>query len=215
VMMPEMDGYQTLGQLKADPRFRDIPVIMISALDEIASIVRCIELGAEDYLPKPFDPVLLRARIGASLEKKRLRDQEQAYLQQIADEKKRADDLLRVILPDTVVEELKATNRVKPRRYDNVAVMFCDIVDFTTYCDQREPEEVVAYLQELVENFEGMAVRYGLEKIKTVGDAFMTTAGLMKPVHETGKIANWIAPPARGINGNPFEFEYVRFEHTR
>ena len=182
VMMPEMDGYQTLGQLKADPRFRDIPVIMISALDEIASIVRCIELGAEDYLPKPFDPVLLRARIGASLEKKRLRDQEQAYLQQIADEKKRADDLLRVILPDTVVEELKATNRVKPRRYDNVAVMFCDIVDFTTYCDQREPEEVVAYLQELVENFEGMAVRYGLEKIKTVGDAFMTTAGLMKPV---------------------------------
>jgi len=182
VMMPEMDGYQTLARLKADPRFRDIPVIMISALDEIESIVRCIEMGAEDYLPKPFDPVLLRARIGASLEKKRLRDQEQAYLQQIAAEKKRADDLLHVILPDTVVDELKATNRVKPRRYENVAVMFCDIVDFTIYCDQRPPEQVVAYLQELVETFEALAARYGLEKIKTVGDAFMTTAGLLKPI---------------------------------
>ena len=76
VMMPEMNGYQVLEQLKSDPGLRDIPVIVLSALDEIGSVVRCIELGAEDYLPKPFDPVLLRARIGACLEKKRLRDQE-------------------------------------------------------------------------------------------------------------------------------------------
>ena len=75
VMMPELDGYEVLRQLKADAKLRDIPVLMISALDEIDSVVRCIELGAEDYLPKPFDPVLLRARIGACLEKKRLRDQ--------------------------------------------------------------------------------------------------------------------------------------------
>ncbi|MGH8584290.1 MAG: response regulator [Gammaproteobacteria bacterium] len=84
VLMPEMDGYETLKQLKADPRLRDIPVIMISALDEIQSVVRCIEHGAEDYLPKPFNPVLLRARIGACLEKKRLRDQEVLYLQDVA-----------------------------------------------------------------------------------------------------------------------------------
>ena len=76
VMMPEMNGYQVLEQLKADANLRAIPVIVLSALDEIGSVVRCIELGAEDYLPKPFDPVLLRARIGACLEKKRLRDQE-------------------------------------------------------------------------------------------------------------------------------------------
>ncbi|MGH8489077.1 MAG: response regulator [Gammaproteobacteria bacterium] len=68
VLMPEMDGYETLKQIKADPRLRDIPVIMISALDEIQSVVRCIEHGAEDYLLKPFNPVLLRARIGACLE---------------------------------------------------------------------------------------------------------------------------------------------------
>ncbi len=84
VMMPEVDGYQVLQRLKDDDTWRDIPVIMISALDEIDSVVRCIEMGAEDYLPKPFDPVLLGARISASLEKKWLRDQEVAYLQNVA-----------------------------------------------------------------------------------------------------------------------------------
>jgi len=81
--MPEMDGYQVLEHLKADPRLRDIPVIMISAVEELESVVRCIELGAQDYLPKPFNPVLLRARLGASLERKWLRDQEVDYLQQV------------------------------------------------------------------------------------------------------------------------------------
>jgi DNA-binding response OmpR family regulator len=84
IVMPEMDGYQVLQRLKADATWRDIPVIMISALDEIDSVVRCIELGAEDYLPKPFDPVLLKARIGAGLEKKRLRDLEVEYLRNVA-----------------------------------------------------------------------------------------------------------------------------------
>jgi two-component system cell cycle response regulator len=83
VEMPEMDGYQVLEQLKADPRLRDIPVIMISAVEELESVVKCIELGAQDYLPKPFNPVLLRARLTACLERKRLRDQEVDYLQQV------------------------------------------------------------------------------------------------------------------------------------
>ena len=83
VQMPEMDGYQVLEQLKADPRLRDIPVIMISAVDELESVVTCIELGAQDYLPKPFNPVLLRARLTACLERKWLRDQEVDYLQQV------------------------------------------------------------------------------------------------------------------------------------
>jgi len=83
VMMPGLDGYAVLERLKASPETRDIPVIMISALDDIASVVRCIEHGAEDYLPKPFDPVLLKARIGACLEKKRLRDREKAYLRDV------------------------------------------------------------------------------------------------------------------------------------
>lgn len=81
ILMPEMDGYQVLKQLKSDETLRDIPVIVLSVLEDIESAVRCIEMGAEDYLTKPFNPVLLRARIGACLEKKRLRDQEVSYLQ--------------------------------------------------------------------------------------------------------------------------------------
>jgi CheY-like chemotaxis protein len=82
--LPEMDGYEVLGRLKADTALRDLPVIVISALDEIESVVRCIEMGAEDFLSKPFNPTLLSARVGACLEKKRLRDQEIAYLQSVA-----------------------------------------------------------------------------------------------------------------------------------
>jgi two-component system cell cycle response regulator len=84
IMMPEMDGYQVLERMKGDQVLRDIPVVVISAVDEMESVVRCIEMGAEDYLPKPFDPVLLRARISAGLEKKRMRDQEVEYLRNVA-----------------------------------------------------------------------------------------------------------------------------------
>jgi CheY-like chemotaxis protein/outer membrane murein-binding lipoprotein Lpp len=83
VLMPDLDGLTVLERLKADPATRDLPVIMISALDDVASVVRCIERGAEDHLPKPFDPVLLRARISACLEKKRLRDVELEYLREV------------------------------------------------------------------------------------------------------------------------------------
>src|SRR5262249_10259351 len=85
IMMPELDGFQVLQHIKADPRVRHTPVIMISALDDMAAVVRCIEMGAEDYLPKPFDPVLLQARVGACLEKKRLRDQEVRHLTELAE----------------------------------------------------------------------------------------------------------------------------------
>jgi len=84
IMMPEINGYEVLENLKHDDTLRHIPVIMISALNELASVVKCIEMGAEDYLFKPFEPVLLKARIGASLDKKRLRDQEIAYLRDVA-----------------------------------------------------------------------------------------------------------------------------------
>ncbi|MGB8647326.1 MAG: response regulator [Anaerolineae bacterium] len=84
IIMPELDGYQVLERLKQDPDLREIPVIVISALDEMDSVIKCIGLGAEDYLPKPFNPLLLRARLGACLEKKQLRDQELEYLHQVA-----------------------------------------------------------------------------------------------------------------------------------
>jgi len=99
VMMPEMNGYQVLEHLKADRQLRDVPVIMISALDEMDSVIRCIELGAEDYLARPFNPTLLRARVGASLEKKRLRDEVRASLERLELELDAARKLQAGMLP--------------------------------------------------------------------------------------------------------------------
>lgn len=99
VLMPEMDGYQVLESMMADAALRHVPVIMVSALEEMDSVIRCIEMGAQDYLPKPANPHLLQARISASLAKKHVHDLEVRYLQQIEREKKRADDLLNVVIP--------------------------------------------------------------------------------------------------------------------
>jgi CheY-like chemotaxis protein len=83
VLMPELDGYETLARIERDEKLRHVPVIMVSALEDIESVVRCIEMGAADYLPKPFDPVLLRARINGCLTKKRLHDLELEYIEQV------------------------------------------------------------------------------------------------------------------------------------
>lgn len=182
IKMPEMDGIHVLQHMRSQSSMRHIPVIMISALDELDSVVRCLEMGAEDYLPKPFNATILQARIGACMEKKRLRDREILYLQRIEAEKQRADDLLHVILPAPIVEELKSNNAVKPRRHENVAVLFTDIVGFTPYSDKRQPEEIVACLQKLIEAYESFAAEEQMLKIKTIGDAFMAVANLLTPV---------------------------------
>ncbi len=184
IMMPVMNGYQVLERIKSDMALRDIPVIMISAHDEMESVVRCIEQGAEDHLSKPFNAAVLKARIGACLERKRLRDQQTSYLKQIEEEKKRADDLLHAALPAAAVQELKTSDCVQPRRFEDVAVLFCDVVDFTEFCDRHAPEEVVGHLQTLVTRFEEIAAEHGLEKIKTIGEEFMATAVLLLYVPE-------------------------------
>ena len=101
IMMPDMDGYQVLEALKADEVLRHTPVIMISGVDQVESVVRCIELGADDYLPKPFNPTLLRARVGASLEKKRLRDEIVDALGRLERELRAARDVQRAMVPST------------------------------------------------------------------------------------------------------------------
>jgi adenylate cyclase len=179
ILMPQVNGFDVLVRMKSSEAMRDIPVIMISALSEMDVVVRCIEAGAEDYLPKPFNPVMLKARIGACLEKKRLREREKEHLRQIEREQHRADELLHVILPTDIVAELKRDNRVKPRRYENVAVLFADIVNFTPFCDRTPPEEVMSVLQRLVVAWEESALRHNVDKIKTIGDAFMAASGLL------------------------------------
>ena len=118
VEMPELDGYQVLDELKADPRLRDLPVVMTSALDELDSVVRCVEMGAEDYLTKPINPVLLKARITASLEKKRLRDQQRELISKFA--------------TTEVAEDLLTSGFSLGGKRADVTAMFCDIRSFTT-----------------------------------------------------------------------------------
>jgi len=188
IMMPQMNGYQVLEHLKSNPALRQIPVIMISAVDELDSVVRCIELGAEDYLPKPFNPALLRARVGASLEKKRLRDEvrtslarEREYVAQLKAEKERSEALLRNILPSPVVVRLNAGETPIADRFENVSILFADIVGFTPTAALMTPSQLVDRLNRVFSQFDMLALRLGVEKIKTIGDAYMAVAGLPEP----------------------------------
>lgn len=181
IEIPGIDGIGILKQLKEDARLESIPVIVISGVEDTPSVARCIELGADDYLSKPFNPVILRARIGASLEKQRLRKLDAIRLAQILDEQKRSDALLNVILPANAAQELKQTGTVVPRRHECVAVLFCDIVGFTAYCEKHEAEQVLSRLQALIERFEELTELHKMEKIKTIGDAFMAAAGILRP----------------------------------
>ena len=181
IMMPQMNGYQLLETLKEDRKLRHIPVIMVSAVEDIDSIVRCIELGAEDYLSKPFNPVLLRARINACLEKKRLRDQEQAYLKRLADEQEKSERLLLNILPKAIAERLKQGESTIADSFNDVTVMFADLVGFTKLSASLSPGELVELLNDIFSGFDNLADKYGLEKIKTIGDAYMVVGGLPTP----------------------------------
>ncbi len=176
--MPNMGGLELLKEVKIDFKLNAIPVIIISGVDQVKMIAHCIELGAEDHLTKPFDPILMRARVLVSLEKKRLRDREKEYLQAIRDEKKNTSELLNVILPKKVALELRKFGYVQPRRHHEVAILFCDIVSFTDYCNHHTPEVVISNLQLVFELFEEIVIKYEMEKIKTIGDAFMAVAGL-------------------------------------
>ena len=184
IMMPELDGYGVLEELRTDTALRDVPVVMISAIEDINSVVRCIELGATDYLTKPFNPVLLKARVDNLIEKSRYRAQEAAYLDRIESERRRADELLATVLPRSIVRALKRDRRLAPRRHEDVAVLFCDVVGFTAYSEKNPPEIVFAELETLIDRFEEIAARHGLEKIKTIGDAFMATANLLSHLDE-------------------------------
>lgn len=181
IMMPEIDGFQVLRRLKSDDNVSHIPVIMLSALEEMDLVIRCIEMGAEDYLHKPFDPVLLRARIGACLEKKRLRDREQAYLRQLSIETEKSERLLLNILPAPIAGRLKLGENPIVDNFPEVTVLFADLVGFTELSTRMAAAELIGSLNEIFTIFDELAERHGLEKIKTVGDSYMAVGGLPTP----------------------------------
>lgn len=188
LMMPEMNGFEVLTRLKLDPRLHKVPVIMISALDEIDSVVRCIEAGAEDYLLKPFNPVLLKARINAALEKKRWREREQLYLDRLEEEKAKHERLLLNILPQQIVARLNAGETLIADRFSDVTVMFADLVGFTGMSARLPPTTVVHYLNRVFSRFDHLVRDLGIEKIKMIGDAYMVVAGVPEPRHDHGEV---------------------------
>lgn len=173
LFMPEMSGYEVLIRLRKDERLKHVPVVMISALYEDQMAAAAIAAGAEDYLPKPYSPVILQARVTACLERKRLRDREQAYQTQI-------DRLFRALFPAHIADELRTHGSLPPRLHDHVGVLFIDVVGFTQYCESHHnnPGIVIHQLQDMIARFEHVAHKHSVQKIKTIGDAFLATAGL-------------------------------------
>jgi adenylate cyclase len=185
VMMPELDGFAVLRELKGDPRSRHIPVVMISSISEIQSVIHCIEMGAEDYVTKPFDPILLRARVGALLERKRMRDEEQRKndelekaLLDVQRQRRVAEELLLNILPERVADELRSKGSVEPMYFEDVTIVFADFVGFTLCTENLPADRLVRILHEYFTFFDDIMVRYELEKLKTIGDCYMFAGGL-------------------------------------
>jgi len=163
IEMPEMNGYEVLEHLRADPHWRDIPVIMISAVDEIDSVVRCIEMGAADYLNKPFNPVLLKARVNASLEKKRLLDKQR--------------ELFRKFATDEVAEELLTSGFSLGGKLVDATVLFCDIRSFTTLAESQSPEDTIELLNAYYGLIINATAREGGIVSLMAGDGLMSIFG--------------------------------------
>ncbi len=185
IEMPRLNGFGVLAALREDPDRRHLPVIVSSGLNDLDAVVRCIELGAEDYLSKPLKAVIFRARVAATLERKRLRDIERLRLIQVQHERKlleleqeKTERLLLNVLPQTIATRLKQGERTIAERYNGVTVLFADVVDFSSFASRTEPEDLVALLNDLFSRFDQLAARHGLEKIKTIGDSYLAVGGL-------------------------------------
>jgi adenylate cyclase len=168
VLMPELDGYGVLDELKADPHLRDIPVIMTSALDELDSVVKCVEMGAEDYLTKPINPVLLNARINASLEKKRLRDQQRDLISTFA-AKEVADDLL------------TSGGFSLGGKHVQASALFCDIRSFTSIAEAIDPADAIELLNDYYTLMMDAIGGEGGIVTQMIGDGLMAVFGAPVP----------------------------------
>jgi class 3 adenylate cyclase len=168
IEMPEMDGFAVLEQLKADPKLRDLPVIVTSSVEGLVNVVRCIGLGAEDYLGKPVNEVLLKARIGASLEKKRLRDEQK--------------ELVRRFATSEVAQDLQQSGFALGGKRVHASVMFADIRGFTTLVESQPPEETIELLNAWYALMFDAINGYGGVVNQMIGDGLMALFGAPLPL---------------------------------
>jgi class 3 adenylate cyclase len=181
MMMPDLNGDEVLAIIKGNPETRDIPVVMISADTDTEKVAKCIEAGADDYLPKPFNPAILRARIGAALRRKSLRTLETEYLARIEQEKQHTESLLRNILPPEIASRLRNGSNIIADHFEEATVIFADVVGFGKITARMKAFEIVGCLNRVFSEFDKLAEEVGVEKIKTIGDNYMAVAGVPTP----------------------------------
>ncbi len=167
VMMPEMDGFETCRRLKEHPGWRDIPVIFLTARTETADIVKGFELGAVDYVAKPFNAHELLARVNTHLALDRLNRENTR--------------LLLNVLPAPIADRLKRGGGIIAERFEDASVLFADIVNFTPLSAKLDAISLVEMLNRVFSAFDNLVEKHGLEKIKTIGDAYMVAGGLPDP----------------------------------
>ena len=178
MMMPGMNGDEVLKAIKDNPATRDIPVVMISADTDIEKVAQCIEVGSDDYLPKPFNPTILRARVSAALRRSSLRALENEYLARVEQEKRRSESLLRNVLPPDIAVRLGNGAKDIADYFEEATVIFADVVGFGRITAKMKPYEIVGCLNRLFSEFDKVAEDVGVEKIKTIGDNYMTVVGV-------------------------------------
>ena len=178
ILMPELDGVETLRRLKSDPRLADLPVIMISSLNEIDGAIRCLEMGAADYLTKPFHPTLLDARIGAVLDARRMREREAHYLRQLEGEQGALERLALAACPPAVAERVRRGETDWVESYLEVAVLWGDLGRGIRGSD---PGEHAALLTRRFEAVERAAAARGLQTVLRAGSSVLVAGGVSAP----------------------------------
>ncbi len=185
VMMPKMNGYEVCQHLKENPATSKIPVIFLTGRNDSYSVIKGFASGALDYVVKPFHAPELLARINTHLELKRSRDAIVRYNHLLDAEKRRAEQLLLNILPASIADRLQNGERQIADRFDDATVIFADVTNFTPLSETYSAEEIVGLLNRLFSAFDALADKYGVEKIKTMGDSYMAACGipLQRPDH--------------------------------
>lgn len=191
INMPGMTGYEVCQQLKHNPVTRDVPVIFMSARDEVLDKIRAFEVGGVDYITKPFHLEELLARVATHVALRALQRQLEASHAALGEEKRRTDELLYSVLPPSVVHELREGRRVPGGSFPAVTVLFSDIVDFTTTASQHSPLEVFEMLGELYTRFDAIVERHPVYKVETSGDCYMLACGVPEahPDHADAVVA--------------------------